>query len=99
MPQSLTPADVHKVALLSRLKLSDEETARFAQQLGNVLKYVEQLDEVAVDGVEPLVHAVEICNVLRDDVQAESLPRDKALSNAPKSDGKYFLVPPILGND
>ncbi len=70
---------------------------RFAQQLGDVLKYVEQLDEVNVDGVEPMVHAVEVRNVLRKDEVAQSLPREQALSNAPKTDGKYFLVPPILG--
>ena len=94
----LTPADVHKVALLSRLKLSDEEVARFTQQLGDVLKYVEQLGEVNVEGVQPLVHAVETHDVFRKDEVAPSLPRDRALANAPKSDGKYFLVPPILEN-
>lgn len=95
----LTPSDVHKVALLSRLKLTEAEVARFTQQLGDVLKYVEQLDEVNVDGVEPMVHAVEVRNVLRKDDVAPSLPREQALSNAPKTDGKYFLVPPILGAD
>jgi len=95
----LTPSDVHKVALLSRLKLTEAEVARFTQQLGDVLKYVEQLDEVNVDGVEPMVHAVEVRNVLRKDEVVPSLPREQALSNAPKTDGKYFLVPPILGAD
>lgn len=99
MAHTLTAADVQKVALLSRLKLSEAEITRFAAQLGNVLTYIEQLNEVAVDGVQPQVHAVEIQNVLREDALKDSLPRDKALANAPKSDGKYFLVPPILGGD
>lgn len=97
MATMLTPSDVHKVALLSRLKLTDAEVGRFTQQLGDVLKYVEQLNEVNVDDVEPMVHAVEVQNVLRKDEVAPSLPREQALSNAPKTDGKYFLVPPILG--
>jgi aspartyl-tRNA(Asn)/glutamyl-tRNA(Gln) amidotransferase subunit C len=95
----LTAADVRKVATLARLTLSDEEVARFTRQLGVVLQYVDQLNEVDVTGVEPLVHAIEVENVLRADETTPSLPRDQALANAPKQDGKYFLVPPILGGD
>lgn len=87
---------VEKVARLGRLKLTDEELDRFADQLGSVLKYVDMLNEVDTENVEPMAHAVELTNVLREDVAAESLPREAALSNAPLTDGKYFLVPQIL---
>lgn len=87
---------VEKVARLGRLKLTNEELDRFAGQLGSVLKYVHMLNEVDTDDVQPMAHAVELTNVLREDVTIESLPRDAALANAPLTDGKYFLVPQIL---
>ena len=96
MSNSLTSEEVRKVANLARLKLSDDEVEMFTQQLGNVLGYIDVLSEVDVEGIEPMAHAVELSNVFRDDVHRESLPRDEALANAPLSDGKYFLVPPIL---
>ncbi len=96
MTAPLTREDVAKVALLARLKLSPEELARYTAQLGRILEYAGILDEVATDDIEPMAHAVELTNVFRDDVVGESLPRDEALANAPKTDGKSFLVPPIL---
>jgi len=96
MSQSLTSEDVRKVAFLARLKLSPEEIGDMTSKMGNVLQYVETLNEVDTTDVEPLVHAVELSNVLRDDVVRPSLPRAAALQNAPKSDGVYFLVPQIL---
>lgn len=96
MSQSLSPETVRKVAKLARLKLSESEVEQFSGQLGAVLGYVEVLNELNTEGVEPLAHPLEIADVLRDDLPVPSLPRDAALSNAPKSDGKCFLVPQIL---
>jgi aspartyl-tRNA(Asn)/glutamyl-tRNA(Gln) amidotransferase subunit C len=96
MPASLTIDDVRKVAHLARLKLSDAELETYTRQLGDVLHYVELLNSVATQDVEPLAHPHEIGNVLRADEPAPSLPREAALANAPQSDGKYFLVPAIL---
>lgn len=92
----LTTQQVARVAELSRLKLTDGELTAMTSQLANVLQYIHILGEVNTDGVEPMAHAVETTNVLRDDVPVESLPRSQALANAPKTDGRYFLVPPIL---
>ncbi len=96
MSTNLAGDDVRNVAHLARLQLSDEEVERFTQQLGDILTYVEQLDEVDTEGVEPMAHAIELSNVLRSDEPRDSLPREAALGNAPRTDGKYFLVPPIL---
>jgi len=96
---SLSIEQVAKVAGLARLKLSPEEQEQMAAQLARVLDYVEILNEVDTDDVEPMAHAVEVTNVLRDDVAGESLPREAALANAPKTDGECFLVPPILEHD
>jgi aspartyl-tRNA(Asn)/glutamyl-tRNA(Gln) amidotransferase subunit C len=94
---SLTRADVEKVSLLGRLLLSDAELDTMTSQLTRVVGYVEQLNEVQTDGVQPMAHAVEMHNVFRDDVLAESLPRDAALANAPKRDSECYRVPAVLG--
>ena len=96
MSATLTTDQVRKVAKLARLQLSEADVDRFTQQLGQVLGYVEMLNELNTDGVEPLAHPLEIENVLREDVPTPSLTREAALSNAPKSDGRCFLVPQIL---
>ena len=94
---SLTRADVEKVSLLGRLLLSETELDTMTTQLGRVVGYVEQLNEVPTDGVQPMAHAVEMHNVFRDDVLRESLPREAALANAPKRDSECYRVPAVLG--
>ena len=96
MSQPLSAEDVHKVARLSRLKLSEADAVRLARQLGDILGYIQQLDAVPTDGVEPMAHAVPVQNVVRADVVQPSLPRTEALQNAPRADGRFFLVPQIL---
>lgn len=96
MAEILDAAKVRKVANLARLKLTDAEVADYVNKLGSVLQYMDALNEVNTDGVEPMVHAVELSNVFRADEVRESLPREEALKNAPKTDGTFFLVPQIL---
>ncbi len=93
---NLTSADVRKVASLARLKVTDEDVNSLLGDLSAILEYVDVLNEVDTTGIEPMVHAVELHNVLRTDVLRESLPREAALQNAPRTDGKYFLVPTII---
>ncbi|MEX2027749.1 MAG: Asp-tRNA(Asn)/Glu-tRNA(Gln) amidotransferase subunit GatC, partial [Pirellulaceae bacterium] len=81
---TLTRADVEKVALLGRLLLTEDEVTSMTSQLGRVLGYVEQLNELATDDVQPMAHAQEMHNVFRDDAMKASLPRNEALANAPK---------------
>jgi aspartyl-tRNA(Asn)/glutamyl-tRNA(Gln) amidotransferase subunit C len=92
----ITRDDVRKVASLARLRLDDSEIESLAHDLTSIVGYVEVLNEVDTTGVEPMVHAVELQNVLRADELRESLPREKALANAPRSDGQCFLVPAII---
>jgi aspartyl-tRNA(Asn)/glutamyl-tRNA(Gln) amidotransferase subunit C len=96
MTGRLTRDEVAKVALLGRLKLSADELDHMTVQLSRLLEYVEILNEVDTDQVEPMAHAVELVDVFRDDVPAPSLTREEALANAPKTDGRGFLVPKIL---
>ena len=92
----LTPADVRKVASLARLKVSDDEVVSLTIDLTAILGYVDVLNEVDTTGIEPMVHAVELSNVLRADTVLTSLSRVDALRNAPRSDGECFLVPAII---
>ncbi|HZZ70707.1 MAG TPA: Asp-tRNA(Asn)/Glu-tRNA(Gln) amidotransferase subunit GatC [Pirellulales bacterium] len=94
---SLTREDVEKVSLLARLKLTPEELDAMTQKLAQVVAYVEQLNELNTDGVEPMAHAVDLQDVFRADESRPSLPRPAALANAPHHDDECYLVPAVLG--
>ena len=89
-------SDVRKVATLARLSLSEDALQTSGEQLTKILEYVRLLDEVDTANVEPMTHPVPAENVFRDDVMSGSLPLEAALSNAPKTDGRFFIVPKIL---
>jgi len=89
--------EVEKVSLLARLMLSGDELDKMTAQMGQILDYMHLLGEVNTDNVEPMAHAVEMSNVLRDDAVRPSLPRDAALANAPHHDGQCYQVPAVLG--
>jgi aspartyl-tRNA(Asn)/glutamyl-tRNA(Gln) amidotransferase subunit C len=93
---SLSGADVARVALLARLRLSPDELGTFTVQLNSIVDYVAQLQELDTTGVEPLAHGIEVRNVFRDDVRGPSLEREQALANAPSRNASSFLVPAVL---
>ncbi|MCC6578947.1 MAG: Asp-tRNA(Asn)/Glu-tRNA(Gln) amidotransferase subunit GatC [Phycisphaeraceae bacterium] len=97
MTQSITEQDVRHVARLSRLKLSDEEVRHFTQQLGNVMQYIAKLSELDVTNVEPMAHALDMSNVLREDEPQPGMDVDLALANAPDRSTPFFKVPKVLG--
>jgi len=92
----ITKQEVDHVAKLARLQLSDEVKDTFADQLSNILTYVEQLNELDTKGVEPTSHVLDIRNVMRGDVPAASLPQDRALANAPDKAAGHYRVPKII---
>ncbi|MET0207162.1 MAG: Asp-tRNA(Asn)/Glu-tRNA(Gln) amidotransferase subunit GatC [Thermoleophilaceae bacterium] len=81
------------VAKLARLSFSDEEVDRLAPELSKIVEYVEQMDRLELEGVEPTSHVVELQNVLREDVPWESLPKERALEQAPDAADGGFRVP------
>jgi aspartyl-tRNA(Asn)/glutamyl-tRNA(Gln) amidotransferase subunit C len=87
---------VRWIAHLARLELSAAELETMTRQLSAILDYVNQLQQVDTDGVEPLAHPLPIHNVFRDDVPAASLPVDAALANAPERRGDFYAVPAVL---
>lgn len=96
---SLSLDQVKKVATLARLEMSDADLAKMADQLNNILAYVDELATVNTDGVEPLAHPLPLQNVFRDDVPVPSLPVDAALQNAPTRLADFFGVPAVFDSD
>lgn len=93
----LSREETAHVAWLARLTLSDEELERYAGQLSGILGHIQQLQQVDVEGVEPMTMAVEADgNVWRDDEPREPTPRDEALAAAAEVDGGAFRVRAIL---
>ena len=88
--------DVAYVAELARLELTDEEKSVFQPQLENIVKYVEKISEVDVEGVEPMMHGRPLVNAFREDVVRPSLDREAALANAPARTGDEFMLPKIV---
>ena len=88
--------EVEHVAHLARLELSGAEKERMRRELDGILSYIDKLRALDTTGVEPTSHAVPLTNVLRDDVEKPSLPRDEMLANAPDRHGELFRVPRII---
>jgi aspartyl-tRNA(Asn)/glutamyl-tRNA(Gln) amidotransferase subunit C len=93
---ALTVEQVHWVAHLARLELTDAELELMARQLTSIIDYVTQLRQVDTENVEPLAHPLPIQNVVREDAPAPSLPVDAALANAPDRRGNFYGVPAVL---
>ena len=94
---SLSADEVRKVADLARLELSDADVEIMARQLSAIVDYINQLQQVNTDGVEPLAHALDLHDVFRADVPAPSLSEDEALANAPARRGNFYSVPAVFG--
>ena len=94
---AITIKDVEYIAELARLEFTAEEKERFAQQLTDILHYMEKLNELDTTNVEPLSHVIELSNVFRDDVVMPSIPTEEALKNAPAKTDSHFKVPKVIG--
>jgi len=88
--------NIEYVANLARLALTDDEKRRFAQQLGDILHYVDKLKQVDVAGVEPMAHASPVFNVWQADVARPGLPVEGALRNAPEQRDHLLVVPKVV---
>ena len=93
---SLSAEEVRKVADLARLELTEADVEVMARQLSAIVDYINQLQQVNTDGVEPLAHPLPVQNVFRDDVTAPCLPVAAALANAPDRRGDFYGVPAVL---
>ena len=94
---SLSAEEVRKVADLARLELSEADVETMARQLSAIVDYINPLQQVNTDGVEPLAHALDLHDVFRDDVPAKSLSEAEALANAPARKDNFYSVPAVFG--
>lgn len=89
-------AMVDKLANLARLSFNDAEKQEIKTDLQRMIAFVEKLDELDLDGVEPLLHMSGEINVLREDEIKGSVSREQALKNAPQHDDQFFKVPKVI---
>jgi len=87
---------VKKIAHLSRLQFTDEEETKLQGEMTKILSWMEKLNELYTDQVEPLIHMSHEINVIRPDVVVDELAHKNALLNAPKKDSDYFRVPKVI---
>lgn len=92
----ITAKDVHYIADLARLALSDQDTARLTKDLGAILGYIGKLQELEVHEVPPTSHVLDLKNVYRDDHIKPSLPQEEALSMAVARHEGAFKVPQVI---
>ena len=94
----VTKKDVEKIAELAQLKFSEQELESFTHQMNEILAYMDKLNELDTENVEPLSHPVEQTNVFREDELKPSISAEDALKNAPAKDEHYFKVPKVIGD-
>lgn len=87
---------LRKIAHLARLEVKPEEEVALLNSMDNVLSWMDQLNEINTEGVEPLIHMMNEVNNWREDVSANNLTRTQALANAPSQDGVYIKVPKVI---
>jgi aspartyl-tRNA(Asn)/glutamyl-tRNA(Gln) amidotransferase subunit C len=93
---SIDAATVKRVAKLARLAVPEARLQPMAQELSTIMAWIEQLDEVDTDGVEPMTSCVAAKLPLREDVVADGGQPDKVLANAPRRVDNFFVVPKVV---
>ena len=89
--------NVLDVAKLARIDLTDEEAKRYQTQMDEILNYVEQLNQIDVEGIEPTAHAAAVFDVVREDVATgTSIDREKVLANAPDTSLDQIKMPKVI---
>lgn len=93
---SIKPEDVHHIARLARLKISEAEVVPFAEQLGNILDLADQMQQVDTDKVQPLAHPQDPTLRLREDVVTDNNRRDDFMALSEHSESGLYRVPKVI---
>jgi aspartyl-tRNA(Asn)/glutamyl-tRNA(Gln) amidotransferase subunit C len=93
---AIDAATVRKVARLARIAEPEEKLEPLARELNSIMAWIEQLNEVDTDGVEPMTSAVSVPMQMREDVVTEGGSAERILANAPRSDRGFFVVPKVV---
>ena len=92
----ITREVVEYVAHLGRLELEPEEIEQYTTQIDSILQYMDALNTLNTEGVEPTSHAIPVPCLMREDKARESFAVEASLSNAPSRKGSFFKVPPVI---
>jgi len=93
---AISREEVEHVAHLARLGLSDDEINRLQQQLSQILGHMQMIDSLDTSAIPPTAQVIPVNTVMRDDVARPSTPVEDVLKNAPRREGAFFKVPPVL---
>lgn len=92
----ITKEEVSHVARLARLAVDEASVDKFAEQIGDILQYMDTLNRADTEGITPTAHAISLTNAFREDEETAPLERNDALCNAPESEDGWFVVPKII---
>ena len=93
---AISREDVEHVAYLARLGLTAEERDRLADELSNILEHMQAIASLDTSAIPPTAQVIPLRNVMREDDVRPSFEREEIFKNAPRREGDYFLVPPVL---
>lgn len=93
---SVDAATVRRIARLARIAVTDEDVQKLEGELNVILHFVEQLDEVDTDGVEPMTSVIPMTMKMRQDVVDDGGKADDIVANAPLSEDRFFIVPKVI---
>ncbi len=93
---ALSVDDVRYIAALARLRFSEEEEHHMAEQMSEILAYMDKLNELDTTDVPPMSHVLDLYNVFREDDARQRITSEEALRNAPDADSDYFRVPKVI---
>lgn len=97
MANIISDETIDYVGILAKLELSPEEKERAKKDMGEMLDYIDQLNELDTDGVEPMSHVFPVQNVFREDVVTNGDGSGDTLANAPQERAQGFVVPRTIG--
>lgn len=93
---SVNKNQVEQIAKLARLKFDENEIENLTKDMNKILDYMDQLNELDTDNIEPLSHPLDLSNVMREDKLKESISRDDVFKNAPSHNEEFFKVPKVI---
>lgn len=98
MAKKIDIKTVDEIAHLARLEFKDEAKGEIVNDMNRMLNFIEKLNELDTEHVEPLIYLTNEQNVLREDIPSVTLTQKEALKNAPQKDTDYFKAPKVIDN-
>jgi len=93
---SIENAEIRKIAHLARVRIAEDDIPGYAKELGNIMEWVEQMNVVDTDSIEPMAHPLHAVQRLREDIVTEPDLREAAQAIAPETEAGLYLVPKVI---